>query len=454
LIAGGILLAACGPNKGSGNGDGGGSAIDARPLPPDSCVGLECAKVDCSTMGGGTTTLSGTVFAPNGTLPLYGVTVYVPNTDPGPITQGVTCDKCNDVLAGSPIAKADTDESGHFTLTDVPVSPNLPVIIQVGKWRRQITIPTVTACADTAIDPTSTRLPKNHTEGDMPQIALATGGADALECLLLKIGIDPAEITTGSENGKVHLYVGSGGASAAFDASSPGGARPMTSATDFWNTASNLDKYDIVLLSCEGSEYADQKSSTALQNVYDYANKGGRVFMSHYHYYWISAGPQPWPQALTLSDTGDFLDSITGTVDQTFDKGKALALWLVKVGASTTQGSLAIVNGRNIAKAINAALAQRYIYLDNAADPVDPTTKYNGPQISQFTTPLDLQESDRCGKVVYSDMHVSAAPTPTDPYPGECIDPLTSQLEPMSPQEKALAFMLFDISSCVGPIVN
>ncbi|MCE9580842.1 MAG: carboxypeptidase-like regulatory domain-containing protein [Deltaproteobacteria bacterium] len=441
FAAGALVATACGSNNGNGPTFDAKPAdvIDATPPPPDACVGLECKKVDCSTMGGGTTTLSGIVYAPNGTLPLSGVTVYVPNADPGPIPEGVQCNKCNDTLAGQPVSQVNTDEAGHFVLPDVPVTADLPVIIQVGKWRRQITIPTVAACTDTPVDAALTRLPRNHTEGDMPKIALSTGGADALECLPLKLGIDPAEITTGSETGRVNLFVGSGGGTSAFDSTFAGGARTLSNATTFWNTESNLDKYDIVMLSCEGSEYEDQKSPTALQNMYDYANKGGRVFATHYHYYWINAAPQPWPMALTLNDTGDFID-VTATVDETFDKGKALATWLVNVGASTVHGKIDIADGRNIAKAINSALAQQYIYLE-------ASTGYTGPQISQFTTPLDVQEADRCGKVVYSDMHVSTSSFPGDAYPLGCSADLT-------PQEKALAFVFFDIASCVGPIIN
>src|SRR5262249_22097637 len=72
------------------------------------CVGDPV--VQCEKMGMPATTIKGTVFAPNGTLPLYGITVYVPGTDPGPVPDGLTCDKCSDVLPGSALAQATTAE--------------------------------------------------------------------------------------------------------------------------------------------------------------------------------------------------------------------------------------------------------------------------------------------------------------------------------------------------------
>src|SRR5262249_6933325 len=143
----------------------------------------------------------------------YNVIVYVPNSPVQPFTNGATCDQCGVVASGDPITTALTDSKGNFTLKNVPAGANIPLVIQLGKWRRQVTIPNVTSCQDNPVtDHNTTRLPKNQTEGDLPQMALTTGGCDALECLFRKIGIDDTEFTAGSGKGRMHLYQGSGGA--------------------------------------------------------------------------------------------------------------------------------------------------------------------------------------------------------------------------------------------------
>ena len=90
---------------------------------------------------------------------------------------------------------------------------------------------------------------------------------------------------------------------------------------------------------------------------------------------------------------------------------------------------------------IDTTKADRWVYLDQQI------SGETGVQNFQFTTPVNVASDQRCGKVVFSDMHVSAGSTSSagTPYPGGCNTGLT-------PQEKALAFMFFDIASCVGQI--
>jgi hypothetical protein len=76
------------------------------------------------------------------------------------------------------------------------------------------------------------------------------------------------------------------------------------------------------------------------------------------------------------------------------------------------------------------------------------TTTY--PQNFQFTTPQEMPDDSRCGKVVFSDMHVSgdSKSSSGSAYPTQCSS------SGLTAQEKALAFMFFDIESCVGPPIG
>ena len=278
---------------------------------PDSgvCSNLCLKQMTCPNAADGaavTTTISGTVYDPADQVPLYNVAVYVPNAALSPIVHGATCDQCGATLSGSPLVSTLTDYTGHFVLQNVPVTTNVPLVMQVGKWRRRINIANVSACVDNPItDKTMTRLATKPMEtspdDDIPQIALTTGGADALECLPLKIGIDVGQFTTVAGGGRVNIYQGNGGSQLT------GGS---VSATNFWadNGAMGtnpLVDYDMVMLGCEGNTYPNEKPLAALQAMQSYANVGGRVFGTHYHYYWIESSPQPWPITATFDHQGD-----------------------------------------------------------------------------------------------------------------------------------------------------
>lgn len=422
---------------------------DGRCVGEDACVGLECNIVSCDAQGKPPTTLSGTVYAPNGTLPLYGIDVYIPNVPLGPVPEGLVCDRCGDTLPGYPVAQAKTDEAGRFVLTNVPAGADIPLVISSGKWRRQITIPSVAACADTALTAADTRLPRNQGEGNIPRIAITTGNADSLECLVRKLGVDDAEIAGGGGGGRIHLYAGNGVDQ--FRSGFPGGSGAIPDATPFWADVANLDDYDIVILSCEGAQNANTKPQSALDAMKAYADLGGRVFASHWHNIWISGHfqgegdgqtPAVWDQIATWNNRSNPPDPTTATIDeQANPKGASFATWMLNVMGSTTRGLIPITEGRNTAESVDPAKAEQWVYL---------TAAQGGPGVQnfQFTTPNEQPPNNRCGKVVFSDMHVSGGPQGGD-YPDSCGNGLN-----LSPQEKALAFMFFDIASCVsGPIL-
>src|ERR1019366_1353099 len=137
-----------------------------------------------------------------------------------------------------------------------------------------------TAAAAKIAAPAVLRLPRNRSEGDIPNIAIATGGADSLECLLSRIGVDKAEYGAGAGGaGRIHIFKGDQGSD-----TTP--AAPVASAA-LWASQAALMPFDITLLTCEGHE------TTAMnqQALYAYAQAGGRVFASHFHYAWLDSGP-------------------------------------------------------------------------------------------------------------------------------------------------------------------
>jgi hypothetical protein len=434
---GGIITVDMDAAGGTGGiGIGGDGAVG-----PHVCQNLECFQNKCSLgqckvppcSAGGTTSISGTIYDPAAKIPLYNVIVYVPNAPVDPIVNGATCDRCG-AISGSPIASALTDAAGKFVLKDVPVMNDVPLVIQVGKWRRQITLPAVTSCADTAVtDKNLTRLPRSAMEGDLPKMALATGGADALECLLRKIGIADSEFTPEVGAGHVNFYVGTGG-TPRYKTTMNGGAK-FTNATTLWNTVDNLKKYDMVLLSCEGTEVPTNKSPAALQAMQDYLDTGGRVFASHWHNYWLEHGPAPFPTVATFNHQPDLKDPFTADIDTSFPKGQALADWLVNVGGMSPPGKIVIKAAQHTVDAVNAMVGQRWIY----------STTPTSVQYLTANTPMNVPEEQQCGRVVLSDIHVSSGDTSTSntTYPDGC------KTTDLSDQEKALEFMLFDLSSCV-----
>jgi hypothetical protein len=138
-VAATVAVVACGTSdepKGFGSEDtdsGSSGSIfgdigDASREAQAPCVNLQCAQAKCPS--GSETTLTGTVYTPNGKLPIYNAIVYVPNGPVAPNAKGVTCDKCGTVASGSPVVSTLTDSAGKFKLEKVPVGANIPLVIQ------------------------------------------------------------------------------------------------------------------------------------------------------------------------------------------------------------------------------------------------------------------------------------------------------------------------------------
>jgi hypothetical protein len=483
-------------------GEGG---VVVPPAPADGGIacpsGLMC-NVACGDAGAATT-LTGKVYDPAGKDPLYNVAVYVPATGLQPLPRGVptgadAC-SCAALFKAGALAATATDVDGSFTLTNVPVGP-VTLVLQVGKWRRAIKV-TTSACHGNAQPDKSLTLPGTLVgagpDDNMPDIAVSTGQADSLECLMTRIGVPAAEYVAGAATtGHVHIFSGgkgnggNGPVAIGKPETNPMPAAPSSSAA-LWMTQDQLMPYDIALLSCEGGETYNANPA-ALES---YLNAGGRAFASHFHYAFFggplgtmqeqkySAPPDWGPSLATWNiDTPaglNFMGVVGATIDTTlngttmaFPKGVALQKWLTGVGALGTDGvpvaDVAIYQPRFNASVLPTDKpSQPWLTSDPAlgdgganadAGTTDSGGADGGASSSQamyfsFDTPVTSEGgAGYCGRAVFSDLHVTGNPRTHDtpnaaggmPPPAGCDTGAD-----LSPQEKVLEFMLFDLSSCV-----
>jgi hypothetical protein len=424
------VLNHCGRLIADGGTDGG------RP-----CTNLCLQQNACD--GGTRTSLTGTVFAPTDPAlygaadPLSGAFVYVPNGTVQRFDAGVACEACSASVSGDPLVSTTSAVNGSFRLDNVPCGTNIPLVIQLGRWRRQISIPSVSCCGNTALSAAQTRLPRTQGEGNpndnIPLFAVTTGSADNLECILPKIGIAASEFTSPTGNGRVRLYRDNG--------VNPFGGLPP--ANTLYGNPAELAKYDVVVADCVGSEVT--KSAGQRTNIESYANGGGRLFTSHFGYVWLY--DQPSANSFTATATwnvnqGNPTDQ-DGYIDVTSLKGQTFAQWIYAVNAQAVTSTLAVprirVNTvRHDFDAVNAP-AERWVFGTRNGNPITG----NNPAIPlqyAFNTPIAAAPANKCGRVLFSDFHVSSGGT----FPNCTAGPMT-------PQEKVFEYLMFDLTSCVTP---
>jgi hypothetical protein len=425
----------CDPNGCTQTTDGPGDVPDGAPvlvteggvtILPTGCVGLQCqVQPGCTTP----TTLTGRVYDPAGNNPLFGAYVFIP-VDPNPadlpaFSAGATCDSCSGAGTLGAVALAQTDAGGNFTLTNVPttsIAPGapIPLVVQLGKWRRVVMLTAVPACQTTQVPAASSRLPRNQNDGygnhaDMPQVAFVSGSQDPFECMLLKAGVDPNEFGSSMLNSdrRFHYYNSPDSAGKSIDPS----FGSVVTGEKLWNNTNPawpLSAYDVVILACEGGEHnVSDRSTTGYANLVSYADAGGRVFMTHFSYVWMKYNapwkgiPAAWNAGTSSIDTQDPLDSTIVTAG--FPKGQSFLTWLGNVNALDTSlpppapRTLDIHSGRQDTTLPLAMGVQPWL---NATDTTKNGTNYS-PAFT-FETPLNMPAAE-CGRAVFTDFHVATS---------------------------------------------
>jgi hypothetical protein len=462
-----------------------GFACNQRQMIPKKIVELFLFLAWLSSLGfaQGTTTISGTVYMPNGTVPLPNVLVYVTTGSVTMPASGATCTSSSVTAAQGCItsstitptvvtsgtgvyAYTNSAIDGTFTLSGVPEGNSYTLVIQSGKWLNEFTEPS-SGTLSGPISGLHLNMPTAHSAtANIPLIAIQTGSADALECVFRDIGMASTEftddsVTSGSSlGGRIHLYKGNG---AEISATTPSYTALQTQA--------KLNSYDMVMFPCAGGGVTGANSTT-IPYLINYAGLGGRVFATHYSDAWLdttntgtngsyfysagSSSPTTWGSATgtVTPDPGYAL------INTSFSDGNTLAAWLYENGYSYgasggntgTENKVEISTLRFNVDTVNAP-AQPWLTFPPQASQTYNTAYNGGSPIMQFSfnTPWGASAANQFGRVLYNEYHVENVSESGSPvFPAEC--PTLSGASQV-PQEKMLEFAIFDLSAAVVPVV-
>lgn len=430
------------------------AAADTRfdePPPPPGCQGLACQIPHCPA--GQTTVLRGRVTAPNGRDPIGQAVVYVPQSGQlTPLPEGLGCELCRDPVVGRAVASTSTDLDGRFALRGTPAGAAIAVVVQKGRFRRLFQVP-ITACQDQelAFDEGKLALPARRSQGDLPQMAVAAGDHDAIECVLRDLGLDPSEFSGADGAAAVHLY----------DNQTPGMPTlpGQLALPALLSDRERLLRYHLVFLNCSGTAYSQLLlgDPQVRRNLRDYVGAGGRLYATDWSYDFIQQLPELAPFlcfedgqdcSITTPHTfhaaiahGGDGDPLLASVDQSTAGGRALAAWLAKLPSPVAADSVPISDllpGWVLLK--QTALDQRLF----------PSTVWlrsvvRGQQ-RPLTVTFDYPPQAACGRVLFSSAHTRDR-LPQRVFPGYC--PLGGGA---LVQEQILEFLLFNLSDCVGAI--
>lgn len=205
--------------------------------------------------------VAGKVFAPNGTDPVAGASVFVPLAVK-PLPAEVQCESC--AVAGQFAAVTYTAADGSFRLQRVP-NGTFKLGLQKGYFRRIIEV-TVPECGELELTPDQGRLPgANEQYGPwdtVPRIAVVTGVWDRLEKVLDKLGVQQKTIFNGKDQGT-----------------------GPESAQSLLENAALLRSFHMVFVNC-GTRFEGLIASPGpgRNAVAEYVRRGGRLFVSDLSY--------------------------------------------------------------------------------------------------------------------------------------------------------------------------
>lgn len=409
-----ILLGACADNGFVATDAGGDKPLapDAYAVVPDLYVN-PCAPDPAPTV-------TGKVFAPNGTDPIAGALVFVPNELP-PLPKEVRCASWCTVV-GSSGCQTYAQPDGSFELVGVP-NGKFQLVIQKGYFRRVLELE-MPHCGSLALEKAQTTLPaKNAHYGPLdtiPNIGVVTGAWDKLEKVLQKIGVQEMTIYNGKDLGS--------------------GAQSMQS---LLQNSALMRSHHLLFINCGTKFEGLVTEAGAARNVlFDYVKQGGRLFVTDYSYDFIE---QTFPQFVdyvgsdeTAVDQAETHNGAEKGADNLIVKADVLDpsmkswLGLPEIDSLLADGRVEIQGfetGWAVQQSLNSALPTKsWVEAE--------VTWVGGSGTRSLTSSYAVADTDGqgCGHVYFSSYHT------------------WGQAEELLPQERILEYLMLEMGSCRDPI--
>ncbi|MFH1017423.1 MAG: hypothetical protein V1798_04465 [Pseudomonadota bacterium] len=394
--------------------------------------------LSCGGSGGGAGLnsaqhVTGTVYAANGTDPVAGATVYIPNSSSSKISlvrhartrvraltseDNTTCDDPAEASCGSTCSGA----NGTFTMdTSGCTGRETTLKIIKGIFRKTVTM---NCSGDTCeISKADCTFDADATGTDATKMAVVTGSWDKMEDVLAKLGYgtvgDDGHLVSGTE--KFTIF----GASTLFDGEH------------------DLSQYDIIFINCGAGEsplYTDAIKTS----ISDYVTNGGKLYVTDLAYDYVE---QIFPQVMKFendpdsdSTSGDMNEAELGTSGLTVDaavNNTTMMSWLGGVTVNTgwdfvddasCESSTIHVNAKTGALNDNGTIPvgdflSGWAEMNSAHTDQSPTIWIQGDIMSLATRPLtvSMDIGTHGGKVLYSSYHTSESCPSTGFWPQERV---------------------------------
>jgi len=403
-------------------------ALSDGPVKPAGEAGVDQGP-SSDVFPSGPVELSGTVWAPNGQMPISGALIYATQKEPKPIPDKVFCDKCVELQKSTPHARSAAD--GTFTLK-VPYKGKWILVVQKGAFRKARWI--IVTDKDAKVSAGLTTLPAktDKAKGDfVPKMAVLAGAWDAIERSLAKLGL-------GQTDAKGNLVPGS-----------ESFTMYQCKLTRLWppkqeckpkhpgallSSYEELSKYQILFVPCD-SDWLDGYfyDKKVKDTVRKWVKAGGRLYVTDYQYDLLQ---QVFPGYITWKGQSSTMGS--AELQSSYDapavvKNKDLTAWLKAQGISSFKlmDSYPIVSKRATRPTPGP---------DEKPHDVLPQAWIYGDVPSHGVMPATVSYPYGCGRILFSTYHTEGN---------------KSTGSKLLAQERALLYVILEMAVCLkNPLVK